>query len=242
MAFAVILEIAPEAEKIYGLFQDIKIDNRYDVAAAYRQYKAKLPEDLELSNAILNEVFHAITLPQANTTSHKGAFLSCLAEKVDGNVVIDSRNSFARGRVPDYFGIFNEKNIEVRGHADDYLGVYQKENGFIHVTGEAIDNLGAHMSGGEIIVDGKARQYIGNYMSGGKIRVGGESWDYLGDYMTGGEITVNGDACRPIGREMGAGAKIYLNGRTNPRAISPDAMGEIYHKNELVWKGGKKVA
>jgi formylmethanofuran dehydrogenase subunit C len=86
------------------------------------------------------------------------------------------------------------------------------------------DQIGARMSGGEIVVRGAAGGWAGTEMSGGVLRILGDAGARLGAAypgarvgMTGGEIVVTGDA----GEEAGAGMRrglIAVGGRTGAGA------------------------
>jgi len=86
------------------------------------------------------------------------------------------------------------------------------------------DQVGADMSGGEIVVRGDVGAAAGSAMSGGVLRIFGDAGARLGAAypgarvgMTGGEIMVTGDA----GEEAGAGMRrglIAVGGRTSAGA------------------------
>lgn len=60
-------------------------------------------------------------------------------------------------------------------------------------TDERCDNIGARLSGGEIVVDGDAGMLLGARMKRGKIEVLGGAGVLAGASMTGGDVTVRRD-------------------------------------------------
>ena len=132
--------------------------------------------------------------------------------------------------------------IVVEGDCEDRTGE-DMTSGKIVVKGNCDYETGLNMSGGEIIVKGDCGNSTGEYMSGGEIVVDGNCGDRTGEYMERGKIVVKGDCGAGTGENM-EGGKIKIYGdKFNPkRRISKFAeKGEIYHKDELVWKDGELI-
>jgi len=157
----------------------------------------------------------------------------------------------------DYIGCKNTKNIILNGNAGDRVGDRMKdgkitvngntgwgagffmENGKITINGNAGDGVGLGMKDGEITVNGNARWGVGSIMRDGKITIKGNAGWGVGGGMKGGKITIKGNAGERVGAYM-EGGKIHLNGDYE-RLSNSISGGNIYHKGELIVKGGRKL-
>lgn len=118
---------------------------------------------------------------------------------------------------PDRFAELSAKEIAalpvwVGGRAaelGEFFGVTGERAARVLVEGDCslVDELGAGMSGGELVIEGAAGHGVGRAMGGGTIDVRGGAGDAVGGAapgaargMTGGEIVVRG----PAGIEAGA--------------------------------------
>ncbi len=115
------------------------------------------------------------------------------------------------------------------------------QGGEIHLGSNDVGYIGCYNKNKKIVVEGDCDNYIGREMEGGEIVVEGDCEDWIGEYMEGGEIIVEGDCSNSIGWCMSGGKiKIYGNNFNPKEQISKYAKkGEIYRKDELVWKDGE---
>ncbi|MCK4428913.1 MAG: hypothetical protein KAU95_00950 [Candidatus Aenigmarchaeota archaeon] len=94
----------------------------------------------------------------------------------------------------------------------------------IHLDSNNMGYHGCCNKNKKIVVEGDCGGSIGMNMYGGEIIVDGDCGDWVGGYMEGGKIKIYGDNFNP--KEQISG---YAEG------------GEIYHKDELVWKDGELI-
>ena len=137
----------------------------------------------------------------------------------------------------------NGKLIKIIGDGCGGIGK-NMEDGFIQVDGNA-DSLGDGIKGGVIQVDGDC-YWLGSDMISGEIIINGNVGTKLVSpdsgtivAMHGGKIIINGDVGGEIGGGM-RGGTICLNGKYDK--ISTYILGgDIYHKDKLIVKDGKRV-
>ena len=135
-------------------------------------------------------------------------------------------------------GGMEDGKITVNGNAGNWVGDSMKD-GKITVKGNAGNKVGYEMGGGKITINRNAGNWVGWGMESGEITINGNAGNWVGDEMKDGEITVNGNAGNEVGYEMKNG-KIHLNG--NYKSLSRDIYGgNIYHKDKLIVKGGRKL-
>ncbi|MCX8163109.1 MAG: hypothetical protein N3D10_00970 [Candidatus Micrarchaeota archaeon] len=79
--------------------------------------------------------------------------------------------------------------------------------------------------------------YLG-YSNTKEIVVNGNVGNNLGSNMEKGKITVYGNAGTNVGYLM-KGGEIYIEGQY--QSIYPYLLGKVYHKNQLIFKDGKKL-
>lgn len=87
-----------------------------------------------------------------------------------------------------------------------------------------LDQIGAGMSGGEIVVEGDCGQSLGRGMSGGAIKVAGSAGPFAGSALSGGRIEIAGSAGdflgAPLDGEMEgmSGGVLIVRGSAGARA------------------------
>ncbi|MCK4429357.1 MAG: hypothetical protein KAU95_03195, partial [Candidatus Aenigmarchaeota archaeon] len=127
----------------------------------------------------------------------------------------DEINDFVDGGDKDYLyhGVFISAIINE---------LYKSEE--FHLNSDKINYIGCYNEDKKIVVEGDCGYGMGSYMKSGKIVVEGDCGYYIGINMNGGEIRIYGDNFNP------------------KEQISEYAQkGEIYHKDELVWKDGELI-
>jgi len=103
---------------------------------------------------------------------------------------------------------------------NDMQGIGYENDHTLVVQGNAGAYLGQCMTAGEIVVIGNVGLYVGASMQGGIIRVEGDAEKYVGCGMFDGVIQIGG--------------QMEINGEHMKG-------GDIYHKDKLIVKDGKKV-
>ncbi|MCK4429358.1 MAG: hypothetical protein KAU95_03200 [Candidatus Aenigmarchaeota archaeon] len=113
----------------------------------------------------------------------------------------------------------------------------------LHLNSNILNQFGCYNEDKKIVVEGDCGDWIGENMKGGEIIVKGDCGGWTGYHMKGGKIIVEGDCEDWIGRDLGGGIIKICGDKFNPKEqISYFAQkGEIYHKDELVWKDGKLI-
>ena len=144
---------------------------------------------------------------------------------------------------PDAFVAMSEREISAlpvwggrtQDALGDYFGVSGGGSARVRVIGDVryAAELGAGMTGGELIIDGNAGAGVGTGMSGGSIHVRGNVGDRAGAAspgfargMTGGEIVVEGFAGSDAGARMRRGL-LFVGGDAGARAARAMIAGTV---------------
>ncbi|MCK4428914.1 MAG: hypothetical protein KAU95_00955 [Candidatus Aenigmarchaeota archaeon] len=144
----------------------------------------------------------------------------------------------------------NELIEEVEEKEYSYKGIFFSaminelyKNKEIHISSDKINYLGCCFRNKKIVIEGDCENWTGVYMKSGEIVIEGDCEGWTGEYMTGGEIIVKGNCENGLGDTMKGGKiKIYGDNFDPKKQISIFAKkGEIYHKDELVWKDGELI-
>ena len=241
----------------YGLYQEGKLKIKIPEYEDDWYYIAKSSAPSEISSNNITE-FSLLLGEHENKKYFRdvtGLYLSALinsSKDKDFKIITNYLSKAIH-----YVGYKNRKNIDVNGNAGDWVGGGMEngkitingnagwgvgdemKDGKITVNGNAEGGVGYEMKDGKITVNGNAGLGVGYGMEDGEITVNGNTRDGVGWDMKDGEITVNGNAGERVGWYM-EGGKIHLNGDYEglARYISG---GNIYHKDKLIVKGGKKI-
>jgi formylmethanofuran dehydrogenase subunit C len=144
---------------------------------------------------------------------------------------------------PDAFAPLNEREISAlpvwSGRAQHTLGDYFAVRGGtssrVRVIGDvrSATEIGAGMTGGELIVEGNAGSGVGTGMTGGSIHVRGNVGDRIGAAspgaargMSGGEIVVEGSAGSDAGARMRRGL-LFVGGNVGDRSARAMIAGTV---------------
>src|SRR3982750_4196955 len=144
---------------------------------------------------------------------------------------------------PAAFASLSEREISAlpvwRGRTQHTLGDYFVVSGGnasrVRVIGDVrqATELGAGMTGGELMIDGNAGAGVGAGMSGGSIHVRGNIGDRVGAAspgaargMSGGEIVVDGSAGSDAGARMRRGL-LFVGGNAGDRAARAMIAGTV---------------
>lgn len=209
--------------------------------------EGNLLDGFPISYLINNSTETDIKLEVTKKWDFLGAYLDGKDVEIEGDVAsytgyeMKKGILFINGNADLFVGDkMNGGEIIVKGYANKFVGDCMKK-GKITINKSA-GVVGRRMKSGEIEVIGDAYGSIGDEMKGGFITVKGSSIEQVGSHMRGGEIIIESNAIGYIGINM-QGGKIKIYGEFNPkRQISGSAKGgEIYHKDELVWKDGKRI-
>ena len=144
---------------------------------------------------------------------------------------------------PDAFASMSERDISAlpvwsgrtQHTLGDFFAVSGGSSARVRVVGDVrlATELGAGMTGGELIIDGNAGAGIGTGMSGGSIHVRGDVGDRVGAAspgaargMTGGEIVVEGSAGSDAGARMRRGL-LFVGGDAGDRSARAMIAGTV---------------
>ena len=95
------------------------------------------------------------------------------------------------------------ERIEIRNVCGQrYIGTDLDTEARIDIYGTPGNDMGAFMSGPEIVVHGNAQDGCGNTMNEGKIVINGQAGDLTGHSMRGGQIFVRDDVGYRVGIHM----------------------------------------
>lgn len=108
----------------------------------------------------------------------------------------------------------------------DAFSVYESEPERVVIEGGSsrFDNIGAAISGGELIVVGDAGVCVGRAMSGGRIEIRGNVGGWAASGLTGGQVEIRGDAGERLGGPLAgertgmSGGAVVLRGNAGERA------------------------
>jgi formylmethanofuran dehydrogenase subunit C len=109
------------------------------------------------------------------------------------------------------------------GTGQDRIGEKLVVGKSIRVKGNAGNDTGWRMSGGEIHVEGNAGDWTGNSMYGGEIHVKGNTGTRTGFCMSNGTLRIDGDVASFV-----------------KAAFISNNKGTIIWKGQTIWKDGKK--
>lgn len=125
---------------------------------------------------------------------YSGIFLSYLINNSeDRNFSIIT---LGLGKLVNYIGLFNVKNILIRGNVGNFFGK-KMNGGRIHVKGNAGHDVGYCMTNGEIYIDGDVTGNVGASNMGGNIYINGNVYlnyvqNSIGLNMQKGKIQIKG--------------------------------------------------
>lgn len=144
---------------------------------------------------------------------------------------------------PDAFASLSEREISAlpvwggrtQHTLGDYFAVRGGSSSRVRVIGDvrSATEIGAGMTGGELVIEGNAGSGVGTGMSGGSIHVRGNVGDRIGAAspgaargMSGGEIVVEGSAGSDAGARMRRGL-LFVGGDASDRAARAMIAGTV---------------